>query len=344
MKKLALAAIVFIFIIGCSSSPESKTYGPYNVTGNGNTCDQARDNAFRIAVEQSFGTAVMAERQMKKDVLTRDDVLSHSSGFVENYNILSTENTSSGCTIKMTATVKPSMVNKYIFNEPNFSNISDGDKINTKVNTYLDSKNRSDSILDGLFTDYVNRAYKVQEVSMSYEIDDYRQTIMVVHYNVIYNDEFMKALNYTLSKIEDKCEATLSNQLVGGCSRVPKFIVKYIPDGSIFPSSHHYFFNDMQTPTKINDLLLGQCEFPWNTAINIYGNNDNLLYSKVTIPYKQVPNVYTERNGWGKELNMIFWQHPAMVKIPLKNFSAGEMKRVDVKLIDTSKKINGKCL
>ena len=336
MKNLTLVAIVSIAIYGCASSPANQTFGPYNVTGVGNTCDEAKNNAFRVAVEQSFGTAVMAERQSKNDVLTRDEIVSHSSGFIDEYKILNTTQNSSGCTIKMTATVSPSMVNKYIFNDASDSNPANGDKVNTKVNTFLDAKNRSDAILDGLFIDYVKRAYTVKQESVKYETDSYRNTSMIVTYEVSMNSDFLKAMDYTLAKLEDKCS--------GNCARKPKFNLKYVPDGNIVPRMPHYFFSDMQTPLKINDLLIGECKYPWYVQITVLGNNDKVLFTEWGVPYKQVPDVYTEDNGWGKELNAISWNLRGQKIIPMNKFSAGEMKRIDIQLIDNTKKINGKCL
>ena len=336
MKKLATIAIVSIAMYGCASSAAGQKYGPYNVTGVGNTCNEARDNAFRIAVEQSFGTAVMAERQSKHDVLTRDEILSHSSGFIDEYKILNTVNNSSGCTVKMTATVSPSMVNKYIFNDAKDSNPANGDKVNTKINTFLDAKNRSDAMIDGLFIDYVKRAYKVKQESVKYETDSFRNTAMVVTYEVSMNSDFLKAMDYTLGKLEDKCS--------GNCSRKPKFNLKYVPDGSIIPRMPHFFFADMQTPTKVNDLLIGECRFPWYVQINVLDSNDRVLYSELKVPFKQVPDVYTESNGWGKELNAILWDYRGQTYIPMNAFSAGDMKRIDIQLFDNTKKINGQCV
>jgi hypothetical protein len=228
------------------------------------------------------------------------------------------------------------MVNKYIFNDSKDSNPANGDKVNTKVNTFLDAKNRSDAMIDGLFTDYVKRAYKVKQEFVKYETDSFRNTLMVVAFEVTWNSDFLKAMDYTLSKLEDKCS--------GNCSRAPKFNLKYVPDGSIIPRMPHYFFADMQTPMKVNDLLVGECKFPWYVQVNIYGRNDNLLYSELGTPHKQVPDVYTESNGWGKELNAILWDFRGQLYIPMNKFSASEMKRIDIQLVDNTKKINGKCI
>lgn len=336
MKKLTLVAIVSIAMYGCASSPASQTYGPYNVVGVGNTCDQAKEMAFRTAVEQSFGTAVMGEKQMKNDVLTRDEVLSHSSGFIEDYKILSTEKNPTGCSIRLSATVRPSMVNKYVFNSASDEKNHNGEVVGAKIKTYNDAKNRSDATLDGLFTDYVNRAYKVRQGKTTYETDAYRNTVMRVHFEVEMNDDFIKALNYTLGKLQDKC--------TGNCSRVPKFVVKNIPDNSVIPKFNHYFFADMQTPLRVNDLLLGECKHPWHVQVKMYNSVGNVIYTTISEPYQQVPNVYTEDNGWGKELNTIFWVHSADILIPTTNFSLSELKRIEVSLLDTTKKINGECL
>jgi hypothetical protein len=342
MKTLAFAAIVTIAMYGCASSPASKTYGPYNVTGVGNTCDQARDVAFRIAVEQSFGTAVMAERQTKKDVLTRDEILSHSSGFIEEYNILNTEKNSSGCTVKLSATVKPSMVNQYIFNNPTDSKDLNGDKVSTQVNTYLDGKNRSDATLTGLSTDYVKRAYKVQQEPVQFLNDGNRQTYMVVKYTVTMNKDFIKAVDYTLSKLQEKCDP-LSNVLAGGCASALKFKVRYVPENSIIPVMHTYFFSESQTPELVKDLLWGKCDFTYKVKVSVYSVDDKILYSQLYFPSARVP-VFTDGTGMGYVLDSILWAEMNNINIPLNQFSAKDMKRVEVTLVDNSKKINGKCL
>lgn len=345
MKNITLIAIVSIAMYGCASSPASQTYGPYNVTGVGNTCNEARDNAFRIAVEQSFGTAVMAERQSKHDVLTRDEVLSHSSGFIDDYKILNTEKNSSGCTVKMTATVSPSMVNKYIFNDPKDSVDANGKRINAQVSTYLDERNRSDNTINGLFTDYVKRAYKLKQYPVEYEVDNRRQTTMIVPFEVSMNDDFLKKLNYTLSKVQEKCSATIGNQLSGGCSRVPKYIVRYIPDNSIIPSSKVYFFNDMQTPELIDRLVRGQCDYTYKVLLNIYNVNGDVIYTERFNPFQSTHNPrITDPDGWGYGVNSILWVQSLQVSVALDKFSSADMKRVELSLVDTSKKINGKCI
>jgi hypothetical protein len=335
MKNLATIAIVSIAMYGCASSPASQTYSPYNVTGVGNTCDQARDIAFRIAVEQSFGTAVMAERQVKNDVLTRDEILSHSSGFIENYAILNTEKNSSGCTVKLTATVKPSMVNQYVFNDSRDSTNLNGQKINAQVSTYLDERNRSDALLNELFTDYVRRAYKVKQDKVEFIADNRRETYMVVNYEISMNNDFLKALDYTLSKVQEKCS--------GNCSQKPKYIINYVENKNILPTMNRYFFMDMQTPELVNRLILGECGYTYNVKVNVYNNSGNVIYSQLYLPKEGVPR-FTDDNGWGYGINSILWNEVNHVNIPLSKFSAGEMKRVEVSLVDNTKKINGKCL
>ena len=335
MKKLATIAIVSIAMYGCASSPANKTYGPYKVTGVGNTCEQARDNAFRIAVEQSFGTAVMAERQMKNDVLTRDEVLSHSSGFIEDYTILNTEKSVSGCKVQMSATVKPSMVNQYIFNDPRDSKDLNGKKLNAQVSTYLDERSRSDALINEFFTDYVKRAYKIKQNKVEYVNDNNRQTYMVVNYEISMNGDFLKALDYTLSKVQEQCS--------GNCSRKPKYIVNYTEKNSIIPKMNRYFFSDMQTPELVNKLIIGECGYTYFVKVNIYNDDGKSIYSQTYLPEVAVPR-FTDDYGWGYGINSIMWSEVNHVNIPLNKFAVGEMKRVEVSLVDNSKKINGKCI
>jgi hypothetical protein len=53
-------------------------------TGEGDSKDQALDNAFKNAVVKATGVVLASENEARNDTLVKNDLLSYSSGFKQN--------------------------------------------------------------------------------------------------------------------------------------------------------------------------------------------------------------------------------------------------------------------
>lgn len=69
------------------------------VNGTGQSKEEAIRNALRSAIEQTFGTFVSANTEVLNDELIKDEIISVTSGNIENYSLISSENTIDGKTI-----------------------------------------------------------------------------------------------------------------------------------------------------------------------------------------------------------------------------------------------------
>jgi hypothetical protein len=101
----------------------------------------------------------------------------------------------------------------------------------------------------------------------------------------------------------------------------------------------------MQTPELIDSLLRGECNFTYKVETTIYDINGKVLHNQLNVPHNEYANIprMTDDNGWGYGLNTTLWVFTGMVVIPVNSFDIKNMKRVEVKILDTSKKINGMC-
>lgn len=59
------------------------------VSGQGRTIDEARQNALRSAIEQTFGTFISSNTTILNDSLVKDEIVSVSSGNIKNYETIS---------------------------------------------------------------------------------------------------------------------------------------------------------------------------------------------------------------------------------------------------------------
>ena len=70
------------------SAQEDKTI-TLTVSGQGQTQDEAKQNALRNAIEQAFGTFISSNTEILNDELVKDEIVSISSGNIQNFDILS---------------------------------------------------------------------------------------------------------------------------------------------------------------------------------------------------------------------------------------------------------------
>ena len=76
------------------------------VSGTGKTLEEAKLNALRSAIEQAFGAFISSKTEILNDNLVKDEIVSVSSGNIENYNIISqTEIPNNGYAMTLSATV-----------------------------------------------------------------------------------------------------------------------------------------------------------------------------------------------------------------------------------------------
>lgn len=68
---------------------DSKTVYRVRVEASGNTAEQARSNGFRKAIELAIGTIVLGESEAVNDRLLRNEVITYSSGYVDDFRVIS---------------------------------------------------------------------------------------------------------------------------------------------------------------------------------------------------------------------------------------------------------------
>ena len=86
MKKLFVALMVCMTVN--LFAQEEKT-SKINVSGQGKTLEDARQNALRSAIEQAFGAFISSKTELLNDNLVKDEIVSISNGNIQKYTILS---------------------------------------------------------------------------------------------------------------------------------------------------------------------------------------------------------------------------------------------------------------
>lgn len=112
MRKRTLAICIAMLVlanaaIATAEDGEEEEIIKVMAVGMGKDSDAALKSALRNAVSQAVGTLVDSETMVENDEIIKDKILSHSGGFVEEYNIIGTPESMDGLvSIKIDASVK----------------------------------------------------------------------------------------------------------------------------------------------------------------------------------------------------------------------------------------------
>jgi len=248
------------------------------VIGEGNTIEQAKENAFRTAVQQRAGAIVLGERQSVSGKLTRDDISLFSAGYVDDFKIVDINQ--NGSTIKITLDVlvaDSKILNQVLSTGKTNQNIN-GERAGTALNTFLDQKQKGDRVLDAVLKTYPKNAFKVEQKSYSLYVDSYRNTILEIPYSLKWNYDFIVSMNEAMTLVEDKVN------IIGYLNQAPSnvIIMAKNPKDFLIGSKNYYKFNDRILLDNIKDSLLGENEL--RLMVLISGSSGDMLYRTCFTP------------------------------------------------------------
>ena len=170
------------------------------VEGRGNTFEQARSNGFSLAIEQAVGALVLTETEMKNTHLVRNDLISYSSGYVENFKIIDQTPTS----VIMDVWVSESKLADRILNKEKETTQFSGELLHAQASTYLNSRQQLSKVVDAVLNDYPRSAFAVQQLGSEFVVDNNNTPHVKVKYKLEWNYNYLLALDEMLSLVSDK--------------------------------------------------------------------------------------------------------------------------------------------
>ena len=248
------------------------------VIGEGITIEQAKENAFRTAVQQRAGAIVLSERQATSGTLSKDNISLFSAGYVDDFKIIDVNQTGSSIRITLDVLVSESKLLNQVLNTGKTSKTIDGDKAGAALNTFLEKKQKGDKMIDMVLGTYPQSAFTVTQKPYTLTVDSYRNATFNIPYTFKWNYDFIESMNEAMSLIEDK--VNLNQFLNHAPSNV--IIMAKNPKDYVFGSKNVYKFNDIPMLSRIKNSMHGN-RAP-RILLEISDNSGELLYHMCYIP------------------------------------------------------------
>lgn len=237
MKKAILASVLLQASLTVSAAT-------IIVDGVGIDREAAKKDAFRTAIENVCGTAVLSDREHFNNHTTHNKVTSYSSCRVEKYEVLEEKNNK----LKLKVTVIDNRMSERLYNQSNSMRF-DGDILRAQIDTMKQEQKSGDELVDAIFRDYPYRAYTLNQTKQPYVTTDNRRNLyLMVPYDITWNYKFITAVNDMFTLVETpRGRGTVT-------------VMAKNPDALLLGHRDKYFMDDMFRLDYIKSKFMDQNE------------------------------------------------------------------------------------
>jgi hypothetical protein len=252
--RILLSIILFTILSACSTtgfSKQSSIVGPFKVVGRGHSEESAKNDVFKKAIEYSRGVAIQSERIIQNDNVSRNYILTHSSGYVDSYKVTNTNQLNDYVELHMEVYVKPTYIDDYVIKSSDKNFRVEGDALKESLNTFHLEKTKGDELLMSVLKDYPEKSYDFKVEPVTFKVDGDRVLFAEVTYKLKWSDSYLRSLAQTLKMVSDSdCQML--------CNNLPFYKLSYKKnDGDWINTNDHIYFKDATRPQLVHKYLRG---------------------------------------------------------------------------------------
>lgn len=214
--------------------------------------EKAKKQAFRLASEQVAGTVVLSESELRNSKLTRDEIITYSSGLIDEYRIVDRVDGPGYVKLVMEVWVAESVMAQRLLAKSATERGVDGLDLSTRAESILDEARRGDAVFGAIMRDFPARAFQVRAATPAVFMDAYRNTHVSVDVKIEWDRRFVNAF-------EDAARKTGRAPCRLGCPD-PRFFIQ------------GFEFNDVQKLNTIDQHIKATNSVVMIELQNIYGN------------------------------------------------------------------------
>lgn len=178
------------------------------VQASGHNDNDAREQAFRLAVNQAVGSLLLSHSQAVDGEVRRKEIINYSSGYIYDFKILE----KNGNTIKMDVWVRRSLIADRLLNESRDAASVEGGRIAAQIQSFQQERLTADRVLTAVLADYPGRAFDIV-VGNTKVIVDSRRSFLQVPVYVRWNKTYVTALGEAIKTVNPRpnCNSWLAN-------------------------------------------------------------------------------------------------------------------------------------
>lgn len=257
-----------LLLVACLLFSNFAFAGYRTVTGTGKTFEEAKQQAFRKAIELEVGANVLSDIETQNYRRIKDEIYIYSSGYVDDYKVLSQENVGNNTTVLLEVLVSESKIKNRIISVGKSDKEFDNQKHSAQVGTLMQERISADRLLAKHLSEYPKKAYIIKQSPYTITINEYRQPVLNIPYLLTWNYDYIKTLREILNTIEHGSNGLLKN------SEAAIVIMAKDPKDWILGEKTTHRFNDLNTVNQVHNALNGYNQARIIVRLKDLYNND----------------------------------------------------------------------
>lgn len=187
------------------------------VAGIGPNAEQARNNGFRLAVEQALGSLISSETEVQNGRIQRDEIISYAAGFINNFEILDTKTVPQGVQVTMRVWVERSALADRLLSQSRADGTIDGPQATYRLESLNQERTTGDALLQQVLNDFPRRAFDI-EMGKVEILRQNRMAYVQIPFKLSWSQNYLRSLWTALDATSQKISAPVSQIAVNSGS------------------------------------------------------------------------------------------------------------------------------
>lgn len=168
----------------------------------------AREQAFRLAVNQAIGTLVVVETELRNGRITRDEIIAHSSGMVHDFAIVQSQRSGNQHMIVIDVWVAKSQIADRILSRSRDAARVEGGRITEQIASYQATRLSGDSVIETVLDDFPARAFVITVGNTKVSVDQSRQASLLIPVTVQWSQPWLNSMAEAAERVSHQPDCT----------------------------------------------------------------------------------------------------------------------------------------
>jgi hypothetical protein len=193
---------------------DSKKLYYIEVESRAETFFQAKNEGFRLATEHALGSLVLSESHVTNGRLSRDEIITYSSGYVDNFEIVQRDDVAGGVILKMKVWVAHSAIANRLLNQSTKDGQVEGERVATQIATLNHQRQSGDRLLSTVLSDFPHRAFDIKLDKTKVVYTNQRTAQLYVGFYINWNINYLNSMAEALTAINQRTQCGLLSRQV----------------------------------------------------------------------------------------------------------------------------------
>jgi hypothetical protein len=175
--------------------------------------DQAKESGFKLAIQEALGTFITTEKVIKFDEVIRNEIVTYSGGYIQDFKIIKENKDILSTTLVMDVWVSESKIANRLLNTNTIKSELDGRKIASQLSTIVKDKKDAFKLLEVILSDFPYKAFELDIDKTNFQTLRKGTSVVEIPIKINWSQKYLDSLKEALLLVRDGDELRFKSNL-----------------------------------------------------------------------------------------------------------------------------------